>query len=47
MNFWLEALKVWNKKNKRYTIPKKGTKEHAEVVKLMDKMKNKAKKSKP
>jgi len=33
---WLEALKSWNsKKGGKYTVPKKGSKEHAQVVKLM------------
>ncbi len=33
---WIEALKSWNKKKGgKYTIPRKGTKEHAEVKALM------------
>jgi len=36
---WIEALKAWNAKHGgKYTIPRKGTKEHAEVVHLMHKM---------
>tara|TARA_R110001592_G_scaffold346446_1_gene639058 strand:- start:153 stop:266 length:114 start_codon:yes stop_codon:yes gene_type:complete len=35
---WIEALKSWNKKKGgKYSIPKKGTKEHAEVKALMKK----------
>jgi hypothetical protein len=36
---WLEALKVWNSKRagKRWEIPRKGTKEYAQVMKLMGK----------
>jgi hypothetical protein len=32
---WIEALKEWNKNNKKYVIPKKGTKEYDEVKLLM------------
>ena len=33
---WIEALKKWNeKKGGKYVIPKKGTKQHAQVMKLM------------
>ena len=33
---WVEALKAWNsKKGGKYTVPKKGTKEHEKVMKLM------------
>lgn len=35
---WIQALKAWNAKHGgKYTIPRKGTKEHAEVVRLMHK----------
>jgi len=34
---WIQALKHWNdKKGGKYTIPKKGSKEHAEVMKIMN-----------
>lgn len=33
---WIEALKAWNaKKGGKYTVPKKGSKGHAQVLKLM------------
>jgi len=33
---WVEALKAWNAKHGgKYTIPRKGTKEHAEVMAIM------------
>ena len=36
---WVEALKKWNKqqKGKKYSIPKKNSKEYNEVKKLMNK----------
>jgi len=35
---WIEALKKYNeKKGGKYVIPKKGTKEHAEVKAMMGK----------
>jgi hypothetical protein len=35
---WIEALVAWNKKHGgKYTIPRKGTKEHAEVLAMMGK----------
>jgi hypothetical protein len=34
---WIEALKEWNKKNDKYVIPKKGSKEYEEVKLLMKK----------
>ena len=38
MHTWLEALKKYNeKKGGKYVIPKKGTKEHAEVKAMMGK----------
>lgn len=39
---WIEALKHWNeKKGGEWVIPKKGTKEHAQVMKLVKKKENK------
>ena len=38
---WLEALKEWNKKQDKWKIPKKGTKQYDQVKKLMDKGKKK------
>lgn len=35
---WIQALKIWNQqKGGKYIVPKKGTKEHAEVKAIMDK----------
>jgi tRNA G37 N-methylase TrmD len=34
-NSWLSALKQWNKGRSKWIIPKKGTKEYAQVKKLM------------
>ena len=35
---WIHALRIWNKeKGGKYVVPKKGTKEHAEVKAIMDK----------
>ena len=33
---FVEALKIWNKNKNYYCIPKKGTKEHAEVMEIMN-----------
>ena len=32
---WIEALKLWNAKQDKWTIPKRGTPEHAAVKALM------------
>lgn len=38
MTQWMDALKAWNAKKKgKWVIPKKGSKEHAEVMKMMKK----------
>ena len=34
---WIQALKIWNKGKKKWSIPKKGTKGHAEVKAIMKK----------
>jgi len=34
---WIEALKEFNKSRKSWIVPKKGTKEHAKVMKIMNK----------
>lgn len=34
---WIQALKIWNKGKKKWTIPKKGTKEHAQIKAIMQK----------
>jgi hypothetical protein len=39
-NVWNSALKEWNKGRASYSIPKKSTKEHAEVMALVEKLKN-------
>lgn len=33
---WLQALKVWNQGKEKWCVPRKGTKEHAEVKALME-----------
>jgi hypothetical protein len=37
---WIEAVKKWNKDTKqpKYKIPKKGTKEHKQVMEIKRKM---------
>ena len=32
---FVEALKIWNKEKEGYTIPRKGTQAHSEVMKIM------------
>jgi len=39
MSVWISALKEYNEKKGMWCMPKKGTAEHAEVMKIMDKMK--------
>lgn len=41
MTIWIEALKTWNQlnKTKKYTIPKKGTNEHKQILKIMESLK--------
>jgi hypothetical protein len=39
MSVWISALKEYNDKKGMWCMPKKGTAEHAEVMKIMDKMK--------
>ena len=39
MSVWISALKEYNAKKGMWCMPKKGTAEHAEVMKIMDKMK--------
>ena len=47
MNSWLEALREWNNnKGGTYSVPKKGTKEHWEVLALSKRKSTKAKESK-
>lgn len=38
---WIKALKKWNKDTNqpKYKIPRKGTKEHTQVIKIMQNMK--------
>lgn len=36
---WLDALRIWNKDKPKWTIPKKGSKGHTEIKKLMKQMK--------
>lgn len=44
-NFWTAALREWNKKHKNlYCVPKKNTKEHAEVKSIERRLKKKGKK---
>jgi hypothetical protein len=38
---WILALKQYNDKKGSWSMPRKGTPEHAEVVKIMEKMKGK------
>ena len=33
-NKWIQALKIWNKKNPKWIVPKKGTAAHKEVKKI-------------
>ena len=43
MNSWLTALREWNtKKGGKYTVPRKGTNEHGEVLALAGQHTNKA-----
>jgi len=37
-NSWVKALKLWNKDNHKFIIPKKNSKEYAQVKKLQIKM---------
>ena len=41
MTIWIEALKTWNQlnKTKKYTIPKKGTNKHKQILKIMESLK--------
>jgi len=41
MSSWILALKQYNDKKGSWSMPRKGTPEHAEVVKIMEKMKGK------
>ena len=34
---WIEALKKWNTGKAKWSMPRKGTSEHAEVMALMEK----------
>lgn len=38
---WISALKEYNEKKGMWCLPKKGSAEHAEVMKIMDRMKGK------
>jgi len=38
-NSWVEALKLWNKDNEKYCIPKKGTPAYKEVQNIRDELK--------
>jgi hypothetical protein len=40
---WIAALKKWNEGKDKWTIPRKGTAEHAQVIRIMEKMKKKGK----
>ena len=44
-NAWISALKLYNLKKGMWCLPKKGTKEHAEVMKIVAKMKSENPKS--
>ena len=35
MSKWINALKEWNKSNPKWLVPKKGTPEYEEVIKIM------------
>ena len=39
VNVWIQALKEFNAKKGMWCLPKKGSAEHAAVVKIMDRMK--------
>ena len=45
MNYYMEALKLWNKENNKgnWCIPKKGTDEYNEVMRLKAQMEKQAK----
>ena len=45
-NTWIRALKIWNKDKPKYTVPKKGTKDHKEVMQISNKLKTSKTKSK-
>jgi hypothetical protein len=34
-NKWIRALKIFNKNKPKWVVPKKGTKEHKQVKKIM------------
>jgi hypothetical protein len=42
MSVWISALKEYNAKKGMWCMPKKGTAEHAEVTKIMDKLRSKS-----
>ena len=45
-NFWTKALSVWNKKSKNvYCVPRKGSKQFAEVKAIERRLKKQAKKN--
>jgi hypothetical protein len=47
MSVWISALKEYNSKKGMWCMPRKGTAEHAEVMKIMDKMKGSKAKAEP
>lgn len=34
---WMQALKIWNKGKKKWTIPKKNSEEYKQIKKIMAK----------
>ena len=51
-NYWIEALKTYNKDKSQWCLPKRDTEEYKKVVEIMNKLKqkqtqNKVEKSKP
>ena len=46
-NTWIQALKEWNKGTPTHCVPRKGTSEHKEVMKIQNKLKKKAPRAAP
>ena len=44
MNTWIQALKIWNKQNPTWCVPRKDTTEYNEVIKIKLKLENQMKK---
>lgn len=38
-NMWIQALTEYNSKHKHWCVPKKGSKEHQQVMRIMNKKK--------